>query len=69
MKLKELIRQLKEYEKIYSPDMEVITRYQQLDPMNEIGEDFKINVNAIVDGIDYLGDLTILICSHIEDED
>jgi hypothetical protein len=66
MKLKELIRQLQEYAKIYNGDMEVITRYQRLDPMNEIGEDFKIDIDGIVDGLDYIGDSQILITSHEE---
>lgn len=61
MKVKELIRQLKEYEKIYGPDMEVITnKYEKATPDSDfISEE-------IVDGLDYIGDSKILITSHEE---
>jgi hypothetical protein len=58
MKLKELIRQLKEYEKIYGPDMEIITR-------SEFDEDgFRSNNDLMIDGIDYIGNSQILIVTH-----
>jgi hypothetical protein len=66
MIIKELIRQLKEYEKIYGPDAIVITSHQKPDPDNELGENFKIDVDRIVDGLDYRGGGTIIITSHEE---
>jgi hypothetical protein len=58
MKLKELIRQLNEYAKIYSPEVEVITQTE--DDTNEV--DFWPEL--IADGLDYIGDGKILITSH-----
>lgn len=59
MKVKELIRQLKEYEKIYGPDMIMITQEK-----NEDSE--RVWTEEIVDGLDYIGDSKILITSHEE---
>lgn len=55
MKLKELIRQLQEYMKLYNGDMEVITRRM---------DDYDHVVEQTIDGIDYIGDSTILIVTH-----
>jgi hypothetical protein len=58
MKLKELTKQLQEYEKIYGPTMEVICR-------SEFDEDgFRNDKDLMVDGIDYLGEGQILIVTR-----
>lgn len=65
MTIKELIRQLKEYEKIYGPDSIMITRTKIIEYESE--QQFVTIKDNEIDGLDFIGSGTILIATHVED--